>query len=51
MNQYVMDCANEAIFHLQLNSREAVRYVVKNTATDEKTAGQAIRQVMTSYKA
>lgn len=50
MNQSIMDRANEAIFHMQLNSREAIRYVVKNAVTDEKTAGQAVRQVMVGYK-
>lgn len=50
MNQSIKSCANEAVFHLQLNTREAVRYVVKHSDADEKTAMQALREVMVGYK-
>ena len=42
--------ANEAVFQLQFNTREAVRYVMRNAQADEKTAQSAIRQVTTFHK-
>jgi hypothetical protein len=42
--------ANEAVFQLQFHTREAVRYVMRNAQTDEKTAQAAVRQVTTFHK-
>jgi hypothetical protein len=42
--------ANQAVFHLQLNTRDAVRFIQRNTGTDETTARRAIRTVATFYK-
>ena len=50
MNQIVIDRATEAVFHLQLNTVPAVRYVMKHAIVDKKTAGLAIKQVMVGYK-
>lgn len=50
MNQAAIDRANEAVFHLQLQTKDAVRYVIKHAAVDAKTAGQALKQVMVGYK-
>ena len=50
MSERTLAAANEAVFHLQLNTNEAIRYVVKNGHCDPKTAGQALKQVMVGYK-
>ena len=42
--------ANEAVFILQLNSREAVRYTQRNAAVTESVAQAALRQAMTWYR-
>jgi hypothetical protein len=42
--------ANEAVFILQLNSREAQRYTQRNSACSENTAQNAVKQVMTWYR-
>lgn len=42
--------ANEAIFQLQLNSRDAVKYVSRNAQCSREDAQAAINSVMTSYK-
>ena len=46
----ISTAANEAIFHLQLNSRDAVRHVMRQTGCDNKIAEAAVASVMTSYK-
>ena len=51
MSEHVLTAANQAIFHLQLTTAEAVRYVVKQAQVDAKTAGQALKQIMVGYKA
>jgi hypothetical protein len=50
MNAQVERFANEAIFVLQFNSREAVRYVQRNARVDEAVALSAIRQTVTFHK-
>ena len=50
MNQNVINYANEAIFHLQLQTKDAIRYVIKHAGVDAKSAGQALKQVMVGYK-
>jgi hypothetical protein len=50
MNARVERFANEAIFILQFNSREAIRYVMRNAQVDEATAHSAIRQTVTFHK-
>ena len=50
MNAQVERFANEAIFVLQFNSREAVRYVQRNARVDEATATSAIRRTVTFHK-
>ena len=50
MNAQVERFANEAIFTLQFNSREAVRYVMRNAGVDESTAQSAIKQTVTFHK-
>ena len=42
--------ANEAIFILQFNTREAVRYVQRNARVDEATAQTAIKQTVAFHK-
>ena len=42
--------ANEAVFQLQFNTRDAVRYVQRNAQVDEPTARQVIRQTVTFHK-
>lgn len=50
MTEVTLNAANEAIFFLQLNTNEAVRYVVKQANVSPREAGDAIRDVMTGYK-
>jgi len=50
MSENVLAAANQAIFHLQLDTNEAIRYVVKTAQVDPKTAGQALNETMTGYK-
>lgn len=42
--------ANEAVFQLQFNTREAVRYVMRNASTNEGTARQAVKQATTFHR-
>jgi hypothetical protein len=42
--------ANEAVFILQLNTREALRYTQRNASCSEITAQNAVKQVMTWYR-
>jgi hypothetical protein len=42
--------ANEAVFQLQFNSRDAVRYIQRNAQVDEKVAVQAFRAAVTFHK-
>lgn len=42
--------ANEAIFVLQFNTRDAVRYVQRNAGVDEATARQVIAKTVTFHK-
>lgn len=50
MSEQTLTAANEAIFHLQLDTNEAVRYVTKTARVDPKSAAQAIKEIMTGYK-
>ncbi len=42
--------ANEAVFQLQLSTRDAVRHVVRQTGCDPRTAEEAVASVLTGYK-
>jgi hypothetical protein len=42
--------ANEAVFILQLNTREAQRYTQRNASCSETMAQNAIKQAMTWYR-
>jgi hypothetical protein len=50
MNNRTEAMANEAIFVLQFNTRDAVRYVQRNAGVDEATARQAISRTVTFHK-
>jgi predicted transcriptional regulator len=50
MNAQVERFANEAIFTLQFNTREAVRYVQRNAQVSETQAARAIKEVTTFHK-
>ena len=50
MSEQVISAATQAIFHMQLNTNEAVRYVVTQAGVDAKTAGLALKQVMVGYR-
>lgn len=50
MNAQVETMANQAVFQLQFNFRDAVRYVVRNTGADERNAQQAVRSVVTFHR-
>lgn len=42
--------ATEAVFQLQLNTEQAVKYVSRNANVDGQEALRAVRSVMTAYK-
>ncbi len=42
MSDTVINAANQAVFHLQLNTNEAIRYVVKEAGVSPKEAGLAL---------
>ena len=42
--------ANEAVFQLQFNSRDAIRYIERNAGVDEKTAREALKATVTFHK-
>jgi hypothetical protein len=50
MNAQVERFANEAVFVLQFNTREAVRYVQRNAGVDQAQATAAIKSVATFHK-
>jgi len=50
MNATVERFANEAVFVLQFNSRDAVRYVCRNAQVSEREATLAVRTVTQFHK-
>jgi len=50
MSEQTLNAANAAIFHLQLNTEDAIRYVTRNANVDPRTAGLAIKQTLMGYK-
>jgi hypothetical protein len=38
--------ANEAVYTLQLNSRDALRYIQRNAEVNEKTAAETLKSVV-----
>lgn len=50
MNEKTLKAANQAIFHLQLNTDEAIRFVIKNASVSPKEAGMAVKETLVGYK-
>ncbi len=50
MQSKVERFANEAVFVLQFNSAEAVRYIQRNAGVDEKTAKAALKSTVTFHR-
>ena len=50
MSERTLAAATQAIFQLQLNTDEAIRYVVKNAQVSPKDAGLAIKEALVGYK-
>ena len=50
MSNQVINAATQAVFHLQLNTNDAIRYVVQEAGVSPKEAGQALKQVMVGYR-
>ena len=42
--------ANEAVFQLQFNTRDAVRYVQRNSGVDYNQARQAVQKTVTFHR-
>jgi hypothetical protein len=42
--------ANEAVFQLQFNSRDAIRYIQRNAGVDVKTAETVFQNTVTFHK-
>jgi hypothetical protein len=50
MNAQAERFANEAVFVLQFNTREAVRYVQRNAGVSEVKAADAVKSATTFHK-
>jgi hypothetical protein len=50
MNALVEKMANQAVFHLQFSTRDAIHYVMRNSNIDRFDAQQAIKSVMIFHK-
>ena len=50
MSKALEQTATVAIFHRQLSTDRAIRFVVSHTGVSADTAEQALRSVMISYK-
>ena len=50
MSEKTLNAANTAIFHLQLNTDDAIRFVTRHAGVDAKVAGSAIKEVVIGYK-
>jgi stringent starvation protein B len=50
MSEKTLNVANTAIFHLQLNTEDAIRFVARHASVDTKVAGSAIKEVLVGYK-
>lgn len=50
MQSNVERFANEAVFVLQFNTAEAVRYIQRNAGVDEKAAKQALKATVTFHR-
>jgi hypothetical protein len=50
MSEKTLNAANEAIFQLQLNTNDAIRYVIKTSNASPKEAGEAIKETVVGYK-
>lgn len=50
MSVHVIDVAAQAVFQLQLNTNDAIRYIVKEAQVSPKEAGQALKDVMVGYQ-
>ena len=50
MSERVEAMANEAVFQLQFNTREAVRYVMRNAGANEADATSAVKTVVKFHK-
>jgi len=50
MSNRIEAMANEAVFQLQFNTRDAVRYVQRNAQVDYDTAKTAVKQVVVFHK-
>lgn len=46
MNSNIMQSANEAIYQLQFNTREAISYVMRNANTNRDAARAALQKAM-----
>jgi len=46
----LMQCANNAVFVLQLNTADAVKYIVSHTGVRPKQAADAVRETTQWYK-
>jgi hypothetical protein len=48
--QQVQRFANEAVYVLQMNSRDAVRYIQRNADVTEKSAQEALKNVLSFWR-
>lgn len=50
MSERTLNAANEAIFHHQLNTEDAIRYVIRSASVSPREAGDAIKETLVGYK-
>lgn len=50
MNEQILTAANQAIFQLQMNTNDAVRYVIHHCNVSRTEAEQALKNAMVPHK-
>lgn len=50
MSANTLNAANQAIFHRQLSTEDAIRFVVKQASVSPREAGEAIKETLVGYK-
>jgi NACalpha-BTF3-like transcription factor len=45
-----IDAANQAVFQFQYNTKDAVRYIMRQSSVDQEKAEKALNEVTTGYQ-
>lgn len=50
MSESALNAAYQAVYQLQLNTNDAIRYIVKEASISPKEAGQVLKDVLVGYQ-